>query len=769
MLRIDKIFYLLIISFRLFLHNSLNIPYKENFMKKENLQPRKKLYVVLIIIAISLILLTILSTNLLSPKEKNDHYIKEEKIKVLTSDGINYIAMTDSEYFYTFADGKKEKFFIKGVNIGAGKPGAFPGEVAVTYDEYYRWFEYISQMNANTIRVYTILRPQFYNALYDFNQNAEKNGKSPIYLIHGVWVNEEDIAVIEDAFGEEKKIQNGIIAEGKSIIDILHGNCSLPEKKGHADGNYTTDVSNYVIGWILGIEWEPAFVIGTNENNPEKASYKGKYLFTDNASPFEAFLCEVGDSLIQYETEKYSMQRPVALSNWVTTDPLAHPNEPYKNEDIVTVNVEHIKWTNSFKPGMFASYHVYPYYPDTFNYQKDYVNFIDEDGKPNPYKAYLREINKFHSMPVLIGEFGIPASRGKAHENIVTGYNQGFIDEKTQGDMVLKMMTDIHSEGLAGGLIFSWQDEWFKRTWNNSDLDLPDSRPYWSNVQTNEQRFGLLAFDTGNEKSTCYIDGDFSDWSDATPIYSDEKGKLSIKSDEAYVYVMADVKDYDFNKDTLLIPVDTIPNQGNLSYPDFKASFSDAADFVIKIQGESDSRVLVDAYYDNYYFRYAEQTNLLDLVPEFTKKNTGLFNPIRLCITRKIVIPPANTVVPFKGYETGSLKYGISNPNHPQYNSLNDFYYKDGKIEMRIPWQLFNVMDPAHKIVIDDMHGRGRISPVKINGFKFGLVNIKSNEKISANTVVLKDYSWDTWELPTFHERLKPSYYILQKGLLGLN
>lgn len=746
-----------------------NMHYEENFMKKENIKSTRNRYIVLIVLVIFFAISTILSVKWFLQKEKKSDYTKEATIKVATSDGINYVAMTDSQSFYTFTNGKREKFFIKGVNIGAGKPGAFPGEVAVTYDEYYRWFEYISQMNSNTIRVYTILRPQFYNALYDFNQNAEKSGKLPIYLIHGVWVNEEDVAVIEDAFGEEKKIQKGIIEEGKSIVDILHGNCSLPERKGHADGNYTADVSNYVLGWILGIEWEPAFVMGTNENNPEKAAFTGKYLYTEKASPFEAFLCEVGDTIIQYETEKYSMQRPVAFSNWVTTDPLKHPNEPYKNEDIVEVNVEHIKWTSSFKPGMFASYHVYPYYPDTFNYQKDYVNFIDEDGKPNPYKAYLREINKFHTMPVLIGEFGIPASRGKAHENIVTGYNQGFIDEKIQGDMVLKMMTDIHSEGLAGGLIFSWQDEWFKRTWNNSDLDLPDSRPYWSNLQTNEQRFGLLAFDPGTEKSTCYIDGEFDDWTGLTPIYSDEEGKLLIKSDEAYVYIMADIKNYDFNKDTLIIPVDTIPNQGNSRYSDLDVSFSNDADFLIKIQGESNSKMLVDAYYDNYYFRYAEQTTLLNSVPEFTKKNAGLFNTIKLCISRGIVIPPENTIVPFKGYETGALKYGISNPNHSQYNSLNDFYFRDGKIEMRIPWQLFNVMDPAHKTIIDDMHSRGRISPLKIDSFKFGLINLKNSEKGSTKTVEMKEYSWETWEVPSFHERLKPSYYILQKGLKELN
>ena len=32
--------------------------------------------------------------------------------------------------------------------------------------------------------------------------------------------------------------------------------------------------------------------------------------------------------------------------------------------------------------------------------------------------------------------------------------------------------------------------------------------PYWSDYQTNEQFFGLLSFDPGNERSVSYVDGD---------------------------------------------------------------------------------------------------------------------------------------------------------------------------------------------------------------------------------------------------------------------
>ncbi|MBD3921950.1 family 2 glycosyl transferase [Paenibacillus sp. PR3] len=702
--------------------------------------------------------------NQLFPNKETNEQADAPKLN-----GVQYISKTDAQSFYVMEGNEWKRMFVKGVNIGAGKPGAFPGEVAITYEEYYRWFGYISEMNANTIRVYTTQRPQFYNALYDFNQAAEKAGKPPIYVIHGVWVNEEDILTIDDAYGSDDKILNDVVKSGEEIVDIIHGNAYLPVHKGYADGTYTTDISKYVTGWILGIEWDPSFVIGTNENNPKRNHYEGQYLYTEGASPFETFLAELGDRIIEYETKNYNMQRPVAFSNWVTTDPLTHPNEPYKNEDMVEVNVEHVKSHDAFKPGMFASYHVYPYYPDSFSYQTDYITYKDEEGKPNPYRAYLEDIKKVHTMPIVISEFGIPSSRGKTHENKVTGFNQGYIDEKTQGDMIVHMMNDIHDANLAGGLVFTWQDEWFKRTWNNSDLDLSDSRPLWSNTQTSEQHFGLLAFDPGTDKTIRTVDGNVDDWKGDKPIYSQDGLDLYVASDEAYVYLRVDAANFDFNQDTLLIPFDTIDGQGNNALKQYGTTFSRPADFVLKVHGQTDSHLLVDAYYDNYYFRYGILTKLIEKNEAFQQKNSGIFNPIRLALNKSAIqIPGTDEHMLFDDYETGLLTYGNANPDSKDYYSLSDFYYDQGHLEIRLPWQLFNVMDPAKRLVIDDMYARGKISATKVDAFHIGAELVKNGEVQGQHNVSMEPYSWDEWEMPTFHERLKPSYYIVKQGFLGV-
>ena len=123
-------------------------------------------------------------------------------------DGVAYRVKAEGEYFYIYSpeSGQWEQVFWKGVNIGAGEPGLFPGELTISYEDYYRWFGYISDMNCNCIRVYTTMRPQFYQALYDFNSTAE----NPLYLFHGVWMDEDDITTYADVYAENEKIKNFI-------------------------------------------------------------------------------------------------------------------------------------------------------------------------------------------------------------------------------------------------------------------------------------------------------------------------------------------------------------------------------------------------------------------------------------------------------------------------------------------------------------------------------------------------------------------------------
>lgn len=670
--------------------------------------------------------------------------------------GISCRFKAEGDYFYIYESGDWKQMFMRGVNIGATEPGLFPGDLTISYDTYYRWFGYISEMNCNCIRIYTLMPPQFYQALGDFNKKA----KNKLYLYQGIWVNEEDIERLSDTYAENEKILNDFMTDAVNLVNVIHGKAKIAETAGEAYGTYNTDVSPWLVGWIIGIEWDPNFVINTNNQHPDKKDYDGEYLYTQTASPFEAFLCRVGDALIKHEAKTYKFQVPLAFSNWITTDPLTHPNEPHFDEDKTTVNTENVKCRN-FGPGMFASYHIYPYYPDSLNYQEDYLEYTDDSGKVNTYEAYLEDLKLAHTVPIIVAEFGIPTSRGMGHESVM-GYNQGMVDETAQGAMLIDMLGSIENAKYAGGIVFTWQDEWFKRTWNNVMLDIADRRPYWSNIQTTEQCFGLLAFDPGKESMAAYVDGDVSEWKNTQPTVTTEQGKLYIKSDERYLYIMLDAGNYDFEKDTLLIPINTIADQGNLKAAQYNAEFDTAADFLIYINGKDNSHIYVDRYYDAFNYYFLESKKLSDIKAEENAgvKNSGMFDIMRLCYGYNLTVKGTNQVVPDKAYETGKLRYGNGNPKAQEYKSLSDFYFKNGKLEIRIPWQLLNVMDPSGKQQISDFRKTQVISPQAYQSFDFGFAYRTGTE--SLKITLGGSYEYNGWNTPTWHERLKPAYYELQ-------
>lgn len=203
-------------------------------------------------------------------------------------------------------------------------------------------------------------------------------------------------------------------------MDIIHGNAHIEQRTGHAYGDYTKDVSAYVIGWILGIESDQELVEGTRTAHPDLVSYTGEYLSCEQVEPYEVFWCEIGDYVLEYEDSQYHMQRPVSYSNWPTADVMEHPNEPLEKEDAISLTVDDLQAKDKFLAGIFASYHVYSYYPNFMFYEKPYCSYKDEDGQIDTYLGYLNDLVAHNECPVLIAEFGIPASRGVTHVNPLT-------------------------------------------------------------------------------------------------------------------------------------------------------------------------------------------------------------------------------------------------------------------------------------------------------------------------------------------------------------
>lgn len=289
-------------------------------------------------------------------------------------------------------DGIFEDITIKGVNLGSSEPGAWSIDFPTDEETYLRWFSQMSEMGANTVRIYTIMSENFYNAFYEYNKNREE----PLLLIQGVALDDNIFNSRHDAFSEE--FYGAFYDHCQIAVDVIHGARKISEKQinGVGYGTYTKDVSAWTLGYIFGTDWN-GMTVAYADDIYEGFSYEGEYLRSaEDASAFEALLASVGDGILAYESGRYKEQRIFAFTNATATDPFAYTDAVnHLFSKCAFVDTEHILSTENVLSGQFASYHVYPYYPDYLNY------YTDEEWSTLGIGAALSTVRKTE-IPILI-------------------------------------------------------------------------------------------------------------------------------------------------------------------------------------------------------------------------------------------------------------------------------------------------------------------------------------------------------------------------------
>ena len=624
-------------------------------------------------------------------------------------------------------------FFIKGINLGVSIPGTFPGQLAASKDQYVRWIEGICDVGFNCIRVYTLHYPRFYEAVNEFNLS---NPKSPIFIIHGIWLSEEQPDYTNDLY----ELSNDFNQEIKDVVDCIHGNKTIAQRFGKAYGSYSTDISPWIISYIIGREIHPAEVLKTNADHPDETSFTGSIFNITSASPTEVWASRHLELLVSYERENYSTERPVSISSWPTLDPLNHPTESNSDdigsEDIASLDLSTLDFTNA-PAGFFVSYHAYPYYPDFISEDPNYQQFSDPIGS-NSYLGYITDLkNYYENIPVLIAEIGTPSSWGIAHYSS-NGMNHGGNSEVEQGLNFLRLLDNMKEANCAGGIQFSWIDEWFKRTWITDPIDFnPEARILWHNITAAEQNYGLIAFRQSEINYT-----ELENFGNDEPIQS-----IHTATDYDFFNIRLHLKNELSNIDTIWLAIDTYDASVGESILPTGTTISNRAEFALRITNYSAELYVTEAYDLFGLWHNVSEANQLF---HSTISDGKAWNLVRWKNNDK------NHEIQY----VGNLK---TRRTELPPSSLDAVIISNDSIDIHLPWSLLQITDPANSKVMNDDRSTTEVEEAISDGI--GLSVLHNGVLLESN----RRHVW-SWGVPTnYVEVKKQSYYITQDGLTRFN
>ena len=686
-------------------------------------------------------------------------------------------AHTAGDGFEIRAGGAWRPFYVKGVNLGVALPGHFPSEFPTDDSTYARWLELIAAANANAVRLYTILPPAFYRALRAWN------GAHPdqaLWLLHGVWTelppgNDYDAAAWKAA----------VHTEMRRVVDVVHGHALIAARAGHAYGRYDSDVSDHVLAFIIGREWEPFSIRAYNVRRRERRRFAGRFLAVDHGTPADVWMAEQCDYLLAYEWDAYHAQRPIAYTNWPTLDPLSHPTEPTLDEeqrlrrrygfppnprlkeydnDRESLDAMLVHTTAADVAGYFASYHAYPYYPDFIALDSVYGAARSTQG-PSHYLGYLRALKRHHAgRPLLVAEYGVPSSRGVSHLQS-EGMGHGGHDERAMAALDARLTREVRESGAAGGVLFAWLDEWFKHTWVTIDLETPAERTrLWHNMENAEQNYGLLGEHAGPAGATPEPGGDPALWQRLPLLGRGATLALRVGADPSYLYVALAGPGIDSLR--YVVGIDTYRrDRGQFRLPGLAGPSDVGCEFALILSDTGDAQLVVAPWYNPYLGprkgmgptgldRFYNEAATVDVA-----RRDGAFDSLFVTTNRWRIGRDGRTY-PASGVNRGRLRYG-----GVAQSSLADWYVDRaaGLVEVRLPWALLNVTDPSSRRVMVRYRGGGTFETAVTDGFRFTVAaQVRASGAVVERLEAGRTYTWPTWEVPVWHERLKPAYFAMR-------
>ena len=718
------------------------------------------------------------------------------------SDTTEYPARINGDNFEIRSASGWTPFYVKGMNLGAALPGKYPSEFPDS-STYASWLADIAKMGVNTLRVYTIHPRAFYDALLQYN---DAHRDTPLWLIHGVWTELPPRSDFDNA-----KWKSEFFGEMQHVADVIHGHADIAARPGHASGHYRSEVSRWVLGYIIGREWEPHAIQQFNTMSTRR-SWNGAYLDMPNGTAAEAWMAEASEHIVAYEMKTYNAQRPVAYTNWPTLDPLTHPTETTvkqelairknRGETVIEIPKEYnndeskldaalVSPTAAFPAGWFASYHAYPYYPDFMLYDRNYVGARSSEGVSN-YFGYLTALKRHHgNTAVLISEYGVPTGMGVAHVQ-PQGWHHGGVTEHEMAAIDARMTREIAEAGMAGGMLFAWIDEWFKKNWIVIDHEIPlDRTRMWHNRLDAEQHYGMVAIDAKPAIAGATMKERQRGWQTISPLYQGSGASLRIASDASYLWLRYDPAPGTVEND-VMIGFDVVdPIRGDTRWPGLAGpTIPVGLEFVLRIRNDS-AHVLADQQANPWRiqslassaggsevsmtlpaegvsFHTAAVEMLLNRDVGSARNADGVYTQLLVYPNRRRFTTDGAEIKAI-GYDRGLLRAGDVPDGAWQRDDA-------GAIEVRVPWTLINVTDPSQRRVLDNLGARANATELKTS--QIAGIRIAARIRNNSGDVItwpedgrpgsVKAYTWQTWNQPEWTARMRSVYTVMQAVFAAL-
>ncbi len=620
------------------------------------------------------------------------YFVEGAYLAFLSDDEVDTPFYTSDQQFFIHDENGGQVIEVKGVEVDSSYGAKRGNDFPIDMDTWQRWFGMIQDMGANTLRVSTVMNDTFYQSLYHYNEQTA----DPLYLIQGIRVSYDEVSSAEES--ERMRFYSILKEDARDVIDIIHGRNLIFTNERKGSGLYRYNLSPYVIGYLIGDEWNQDMISYLDHTlNRDNLNFGGEYLQTmPDATTFETLMVTLMDEMIRYETNKYQTQRPISVNSTFVMDPFEYP--AHIKQQIGKINrftMDRFMSTDKHLAGLFASYS-YEEWPE------EAIQFSQTASTKATMSDYLSELNATHDIPVIISSFGYPSE---------TYINQAY----NQANQLVEDLEMFQASGLSGAIIRSFQDVWDRRNVTTAFMYDLQQIHEWPDAITPNQHYGLIGFKPYRDDVLMTVDGEDTDWEDVVNMSQTDGETIKVTRDHGYLYILIE-SDVITANNPLYFGFDFHPELGIREVNQMNLSLTEPIEFLLGILPDMGGVMRVVENYQASRQQFLERTNGINPYVTLPKTPAG-FERFKLA-ERNLEFTEENATEYTYPY---TFRDAFPLVLNGEGNEM-DISLTDRRVELRIPYGLLNMYDPLKPTIHDDYYVNYGVEPLSIDGFHLSVL-----------------------------------------------